>query len=81
MFVAGFPSNKYKKYHWYLAAVRAQLEEVYVLDSLGLMLSGCTELKIVVSNYAFLTYFLIILLLILKKNTYYHNSKKDCIGA
>jgi hypothetical protein len=40
MFVAGFPSNKYKKYHWYLAVVRAKLEEVYVLDSLGLKFSG-----------------------------------------
>ncbi|OQU77781.1 hypothetical protein SORBI_3009G101600 [Sorghum bicolor] len=39
-----------KKCHWYLAVVCGQLEEVHVLDSLGLMFSGRTELKIVLKG-------------------------------
>lgn len=47
-----------KDYHWYLAVVRPELEQVQVLDSLGLPLDSeppnRIDLKTTVSNHAFL---------------------------
>jgi hypothetical protein len=63
--------------HWYLGVVHPKLEEVYILDSMGLLLPDRTDLKTTVSNQAFfLTCSVITTLFIINPEMIqnYHNS-------